>query len=306
MSIVVLPEGPFTFASLPDLGLTESDLRHAIEHGEVRRVLRGVYVDAAAPDSIELRAAALRLVVGPHQVVVDRAAAWLHGIDTYSAVELADGAPIETCAVRGHTRTRLTGVRGRCRDLAPEDIVELGALRVTSPLRTALDLGCHLRRREAFAALCAFARDHGIERADLEDGAERFRRRRGVLQLRELVPLVEPRVESPREAWTLLAIHDAGLPLPEPQVWVEVDAVPTFRLDFAYPQRRICIEYDGAEFHDRTDEQRARDRARRQWLREHGWIVIVVRLGDFTGDGLERWLRELRAELASTYSTRRW
>ena len=200
----------------------------------------------------------------------------------------------------------MDGVRGRTRDLASGDVMELARLRVTTPLRTALDLGCHLRRREAFAALCGLAREHAIDTRELVAGAERFKRRRGVLQLRELIPLVEPRIESPREAWTLLAIRDAGLPLPEPQVWIEIDGVPTFRLDFAYVQHRICVEYDGVDAHQLTDEQRAHDRRRRQWLREHGWTVIVVRLGDFTGPELERWLGELRAALASTYSTRRW
>ena len=306
MSITAFPQEPFTLAALPDLGMTPRQLRHAVEAGRVRRVLRGVYADSAATMSIELRAAALRLAVDKTQIVVDRTAAWLHGIDTYAAAELTAGPPVETCALRGQARSRLTGVRGRTRDLTPEDVMELDGLRVTTPLRTALDLGCHLRRREAFAALCGFAHEHQILAAALTKGAERFGRRRGVLQLRELSPLVDPRVESPREAWTLLAIQDAGLPKPEPQVWIEVDGVPTYRLDFAYREHRICVEYDGVDWHDLTDEQRRKDAARRRWLVRNGWTVIVVRLGDFTGGGLDRWLRELRAALASTYSTRRW
>lgn len=306
MSPLILPVEPFTAAALPDLGLTPRELRRALEQRRVRRLVRGVYIDAATPDSIQLRAAALRLVVRQTQVVVDRTAAWLHGIDAYAAVELEAGPPVEACALRGSTRTRLDGVRGRTRDLAPEDVMRLDGLHVTTPLRTALDLGCHLRRREAFAALCGLARKHGMTALDLATAADRFRRRRGVLQLRELIPIVDPRVESPREAWTLLAIHDAGLPLPEPQVWIEVDGVPTYRLDLAYRQRRICVEYDGIDAHERTEEQRRYDRERRKWLCDHGWTVIVVRLGDFTGPGLARWLGELRAALGSTYSTRRW
>jgi hypothetical protein len=306
MSNLSLPVEPFTAAALPDLGLTPRELRRALEQRRVRRLVRGVYVDATTPDSIPLRASALRLMVRDTQVIVDRTAAWLHGVDAYSAVELEAVPPVETCALRGDTRTRLHGVRGRTRDLAGGDVMRLHGLRVTTPLRTALDLGCHLRRREAFATLCGLAHKHGVTAAALAAHAERFRRRRGVLQLRELIPLVEPRVESPREAWTLLAIHDAGLPLPEPQVWIEIDGVPTFRLDFAYPQRRICVEYDGVDAHERTEEQRRHDRERRRWLRDHGWTVIVVRLGDFTGAGLERWLGELRVALGTTYSTRRW
>lgn len=256
MSIAVLPREPFTTADLPDLGLTARQLRTLMETGRVCRLLRNVYADATATVSIELRTAALRLVVPETHVVVDRTAAWLHGIDTYAAAELAAGPPVESCAPRGGARTRRSGVRGRTRDLPPVDVMDLGGLRVTTPLRTALDLGCNLRRREAFAALCGFAHEHDIVAAALTSHAERFRRRRGVLQLRELSALVDPRIESPREAWTLLAIRDAGLPLPEPQVWIDVDGVPTFRLDFAYREHRICVEYDGVEAHELTDEQR--------------------------------------------------
>lgn len=134
----------------------------------------------------------------------------------------------------------------------------------------------------------------------------RYRGRRGVRQLKELAPLVEPRVESKREAWTLLAIVDAGLPLPEPQVWIEVDHVPTYRLDLAYVHARVCVEYDGVDAHDLTEEQRAHDAERRRWLREHGWTVIVVRRGDFTGDRLDRWLRQVREALVPKVSNRRW
>ena len=94
--------------------------------------------------------------------------------------------------------------------------------------------------------------------------------------------------------------------MPEPQVWIEVDGVPTYRLDFAYRRARTCIEYDGEEFHDRTPEQRENDEDRRAWLREHGWTVIVVKLGDFSGDALDQWLRKVRAALDSAYTTRRW
>ena len=66
-----------------------------------------------------------------------------------------------------------------------------------------------------------------------------------------------------------------------------------YRLDMAYVRERIVIEYDGVRFHD-SPEQREYDRVRRQWLRAHGWAVIVVHKESFTGDALMEWTERLR------------
>lgn len=299
------PHAPFTRSDLAGIGCGPADLRRGLRHGDVRPIVRGVFVRADLPDSLELRALAVSRVVAAHHVVTDRTAAWIHGIDTHAYAEHEGVPAIETCALRGHEPTALDGVDARTRDLRPHDVMELSGVRVTTPLRTALDLGCCLRRREAFAALNAIARLHDLGSADYVRELGRYRRRRGVIQLRSLVGLVDARIESQREAWVLLAIADAELPLPEPQVWVEVDGVPTYRLDFAYRRHRVCVEYDGLEAHA-GPAQRADDERRRAWLRSQGWTVVVVAIGDFTAARLDRWLADLRRALAPAYSTRRW
>ncbi|MFC5729633.1 MULTISPECIES: endonuclease domain-containing protein [Nocardioides] len=277
----------------------------AVVDGLLRRPVRGSYRPRRGSDNALADLAAVALA-RPHDVFIDRTAALIHGVDAYTRAEHDLTLSVEMCALRGSDPTELTGVDGRTRDLAPDDIVEVHGLRVTTPLRTAMDLGCNLRRREAFAAMNELARHHRLTVADLAASLPRFRGRRGVVQLRQLIALLEPRVESQRESWTLLAIVDAGLPRPEPQHWIVLDGVPTFRLDFAYPGLRACVEYDGVDAHQQVPAQLEHDRQRRDWLRDHGWTVIVVRNGDFTGPALDRWLRELRAALATSYSVRRF
>lgn len=297
MAAPTFPARPFLASELPDLGISRRRLDRAVAEREVRRVLRGVYLRADLPDTIETRLAAARLVLPPGSVIRDRFAAWIHGIEIFQYGETEVIPPIETCVFRGSTRSRITGVAGNTRDLADADVMELDGIRVTTPLRTALDLGCNLWRRDALHVLDRFLRDFGT-RDELRLGARRYFRRRGVVQLRQLVPLADGRAESLRETWTRIEIIDAGLPTPQPQYWIEIDCVPTYRLDLAYPRHRIAVEYDGEEFH-RTDEQKRKDKERRDWLERHGWIVIVVRNGDFHGAGLERWLSELAEALRS-------
>lgn len=303
---MTLPSAPFTHADLRAAGLTPHALRSHLASGEVRRLLRGVYGAAVLPDTVETRIAAASMVLRQGHVLIDRSAAWVHGVDCYGAGEVEAGPPVESCVRPLASTSRRARVSDHQRDLTPEDVMELSGIRLTTPLRTALDLGCHLRRREAYAAMCELARLHDLTTARLDSHLDRFARRRGVVQLRELTPLVDPRFESPREAWTFLAIHDAGLPHPEPQVWIDVDGEPTFRLDFGYRLARVGIEYNGRAGHESTPEQAAHDAWRLQWLRDHGWTMIVLRSGDFTGDALDRWLRSLRAALATPYSSRRW
>lgn len=300
------PDHPFTLADLRAVDIPEGRLRRAVRAGEVRQLVRGAFVAAGTPNSIELFAQAVARVVQPHHVVTDRTAAWLHGVDCFVWAEQDLVPVVETCALRGHEATAISGVDGRTRDLLPMDVTTVHGVLVTTPLRTALDLGCTLRRREAYAALNALAGAHGLTREDFLRSLPRYRRRRGVRQLRPLVQIVEPRVESERESWVLLEIHDAALPSPEPQYWIEIDGIPTFRLDFAYPRLKICVEYDGEEWHRKTPEQRDDDEARRGWLRRDRWTVIVVERGDFTGTARDRWINELRRALRPGYTNRRW
>ena len=290
------PETPFTPAMLRGIGISRKALEVAVHNRDVRRVLRGVYVRACAPDTVESRVAAARLVTSKHSVICDRTAAWIHGIDVFAWHETEVLPPVESYVLRHHASSRRDGVAGGSRDLLECDVMEVGGVRVTTPARTAVDLACKLSARDGLAALEAFMREFGITRMDLRRLLVRYFRRRGVRQARPLVAMADPRSESSGESWTRYEILTHGLPAPEPQHWIEVDGIPTFRLDLAYPRHRIAVEYDGQEFHS-SDSDREHDRRRRAWLRQHGWIVIVVDRDSFTASEVDAWIRELREAL---------
>jgi hypothetical protein len=134
---------PFTYRiALREAGLTGRDLQWLVSHGFLVRPIRGVYVAAHLSDSIELRCACLRLVVPSDAVVCDRHAGWLHGAEMVLAPgeHLAmDPIRIFLPAGRGQLRNGLADSGERT--LRPDDIVEVNGLRVTTPIRTAWDIG---------------------------------------------------------------------------------------------------------------------------------------------------------------------
>ena len=98
MHEIPLPS-PFTRRQGLAAGVTSHQLRCWTRDGVVRRVFQSVYADAALPDTLLLRTAALRLVTTPSSVVADRTAAWLHGVDTFAYRELEILPPLEVCVL---------------------------------------------------------------------------------------------------------------------------------------------------------------------------------------------------------------
>jgi hypothetical protein len=296
MTTTPIPERPFAWFELQQLGLNAYELRRLVAARKVRRLIQGVYAPVDLEDSLDLRAEAVRLVLTEHMVLADRTAAWLHGVDHYRPDDHHGVPPLDVMAVAGSEPTRRRGTRGGKRALLESDICRVAGVATTTPARTAADLACLFGRREALAVLDAFMHICGVTRAELEQLVTRFAGRRGVTQFRELVALATSLAESPGESWTRIDILDAGFPPPEPQFSIKVNGVEKYRLDLAYPLWKIVVEYDGEEFHT-SPEDRARDERRRDWLRRRGWIVIVVTKDDFRRTSSGDWLVELRAAL---------
>jgi hypothetical protein len=163
--------------------------------------------------------------------------------------------------------------------------MEIDGLLVATPLRTALDLGRGLRRLFAIGALDGLLRLGAFTHGELLAEVERFKRQRGVVQLRELAPLADPRSQSPGESSLRLLWLDApDLPPPVCQVPVRNDAGrEIFFLDLGVEKLHFAAEYDGQQHHS-SPEDREHDRRRRSWLREErGWIIEVFENTDVYG-----------------------
>ncbi len=298
------PELPFTLRRAAAAGISRSRLRMLTERGALRRLLSSVYVDAHLPDSLRLRLRALSLVVPADAVVTDESAGWLHGAQMVLAPGRAGAVPPVTI----FQRTPGSRLRNRLCDsgerrFASRDLEMVGGLIVTTPLRTACDLGRLRHADHAIAALDQMLRLKAFGRGELIAELPRYKGFRGVIQLRHLAPLADRRAQSPPESVLRLRWRTAGLPSPEPQYEVTGPRGRSWWLDLAAPEFRYAAEYDGEKFHS-TDEHLEHDGRRRGWLEEHeGWAFSVVRRGNLYGqhqDCVELLRRDFRRHVGGS------
>lgn len=273
---------PFNHHQAFAAGLDKRRLRLLVGAGLVVSPLRTVYRAAHLEDSLELRLACVRLMVPADAVVTDRTAGWLHGAE----MVLAPGDHLVVPALSvfqspgNRLRNALT-VSGE-RRFASHDVVEIDGMRVTTPLRTACDLGRLLHRDAALAALDALLALGAFSLEELIAEVDRFRGFRGVRQLRVLAPLADAGSESFGESALRLRWYDATC-LPTPVTQVEVHDAGRFvgRVDLAAPDARYAAEYDGEAFHG--PDQAGHDASRRAALAEAGWVIDVFRRRDVFG-----------------------
>ncbi len=160
------------------------------------------------------RAQAAGLVTSEHSVAVrsDRRLAARHRRAAYAELDVAP--PLESFVLRGHDPTDRTELRRRDPRPASRGLDrDRRASRSRRPLRTAVDLACKLSRRErAGGPRCASLAPTACTARTCSALLPRYFRRRGVVQARQLVPLVDGRAESQPESWTRLEIVRSGTP----------------------------------------------------------------------------------------------
>jgi hypothetical protein len=245
---------------------TRREIEHRLAAGRWQRLFRGTYTAAADPVDSTTLALAAWLAVGKQAVIGLETAAALHGFGV-----LDDGL-VHLVTPRGSDGLDQPGLRVTTAHLGRDDITTARGVPCTAPARTAVDLARLRPRLDALPVLDATLRSGLVTADTLAGEVAAHAGLRGVIQARELLPLADPRVESPMESRLRLVLHDAGLPRPTPQLWVPDEfGRPRYRLDLGWEQRRIGAEYDGDGHRDRM--QLRHDRERHNWLAGRGWEI---------------------------------
>ena len=221
----------------------------------------------------------------------------------YSAAELLGAssgppdAPAEVLLTAPLCQSyRCTGLRVHRDRSAPDEIIRVAGVAVTTPERTAFDLARWAPTlTERVAAVDALAHHRRVDVADVRVLRHRHLGARHGGEVAEVLRLTDRRAESPMESRARMALVLGGLPPPAVQHPVVVRG-RRYYLDLAYPDLKVAVEYDGADH--RTQQRARRDLEREAALVSAGWRILrfdayVVLFAP------ERIVAEVRAELAA-------
>jgi hypothetical protein len=261
---------PFTLAEARVHGISKSAL-----HGpEWRHVFREVWVHTSVADTLSVRIEAAKLVLGQDGFLCGLTAAWVYGVE----VQDKRGLLVWMGRHTGDWRRVRAGCLVREITVEDSDLDVVDEARITSPVRTAFDCARWLSLTEAVVVVDALAHAGLITRESFAAYVRSHRKLRGVRQADWVAQLLEPLTESPMESRVRVLLVNFGFENPVAQ-YVVKDRAGNFvgRADFAYPEQRVIVEYDGSQHW----EQRRADDRRRDAMREQGWTVLVASREDY-------------------------
>jgi hypothetical protein len=280
--------GVFSAAEARACGLTSAQCAYRVRNGYWIAIHDCVYRLAGAALSSRGALAAACLASGPDSVVSHRSAALLWDLPG------ARDDIVEITGVRG-SRSRHSGLLvHESKMLRSDDRTVRDRVPTTTAARTLVDLGAVCSPAVVEMALDRALRRELTSLGELRDllDAVGKRGRAGVGTLRALVDGRDPRsapTESEMETLLRRVLRRHGLPEPVPQYVIRDGARFVARVDFAYPDRRIAVEYDSLDHH-MGRRAHIRDNARRNQIVALDWALVVATVEDVRrgGDALAR------------------
>lgn len=237
-----------------------------------RRVWPDLYVhrDVQVTHALRARTAATLLV--PGSVVTGCSAAVLWDVDLVDAA-----GRVELTVPPVHHPVRVAGLHVRRSRLPREWVVRRRGVAVTTPEATAVRVAAALPGDDAVVAVDRIVTS-GVVGLEPVRALAATARGPGAARAREVCRLADGLAESPQETRVRLLIARGGLHAPVAQYVVRDARGFVARVDFAWPDQKVAVEYDGV-WHAEPG-QFARDRQRLNRLQAAGWRVVFVTAAD--------------------------
>ncbi len=247
-----------------------------LEGRRFRRLLKDAYVATPVPLTHEVRCRAARLAIP-------------HGVLSHASATVVKGLPlgiVEPEPVKPHVTTPLgcstadrRGLINHVELLPAWQITTSRLGPVTTAARTFLDRSAEQSLEDLVALGDAALNRKLATKDDLETVLEWGAGRRGVVNARRALRLLDGRAESAMESRARLILVLAGLEWPEVNTDVhDADGEWLARGDLVYRKARLIIEYDG-RIH-LSEARRRADLRRRNLLTAEGWTVLYVTADD--------------------------
>lgn len=252
----------------------------AMRSGRLRRVQRGIYV----PRTVEYTPVAAARAAATSSGIADavashRTAARCHAL-ALPAERRCEDVTVPSSVNRKDRKDLCFHRRG----LNLGDVVLMRGVPVSALPRTVADLACWLDRLPAVWLIDDAMRRGLCGRADIISVVRTWRGGAGCGTALRRVREADGRSESVLETAGRLALLDGGVRLPVAQYEVRAsDGRLVARLDGAYPEHKLGLEYDGGKVHGAVDAL-YRDRARQNELARMGWTLLRFTWWDVTGD----------------------
>ena len=290
-------------------GYSDRDIARLVRQGVWHRIRRGAYVDAAVWQALDdvgrhaLRARAVVMQSKTDVVLSHISALPAYGAPTWDlALDVVHVTRVDRRAGRNEA-----GVRQHQGVLLPNDVAVWRGLNVTSAIRTAIDITTVAGTEASLAIVNHLLHE---KHAVLQDVLERYRSMENhpyTLKTDLVLRLADERIESLGESRTFYLCWRHGIPMPEPQ-WVVRDWAgrKVARLDFAWPDHKVWLEFDGKEKYVKflREDETVSDAVHREKRREEmiteltGWRCIRITWADLFYP--ERTAARIRAMLART------
>jgi very-short-patch-repair endonuclease len=273
------------------LGYTDQQIATLVRSGDWTRVRRGAYVVGRVWDSLgeadraRLRSRAVLATAHPAAVLTHVSAAlewgapvWGLGLDEVHTTRTDDGSGRREAGVVHH--------RG---ELPPHEVTSVNGVPVSTPVRCALEVTTLGTVEQALVTVNALMHAGLVRPDELAALCHERRHWPSSLNTNLVCRLADPRIESVGETRTAYFLWEHHFPRPVPQYEVrDQDGRLVARLDFAFPEHGVFIEFDGtAKYHEhRRPGESLEDYLLREKRREElvcqltGWTCVRLGWGD--------------------------